>query len=217
VSAEWDRQVRGAEAFAGAYERQPPWDIGRPQAALRDAADRGLLAGHVLDAGCGTGEHALLAAGLGLGATGVDVVPEAIRRARAKARDRGLDVRFEVADVLGLRALGETYDTVVDCGLFHALDPSDAAGYVTELGHVVRPGGLVLLLCFSDQVPGDAGPRRVRRSEIRDAFASGWAVESVEDAAIEVAFGPVDAVHAWLATIRRDADPGDAAAPVRRP
>ncbi len=39
-----------------------PWDIGRPQPAFARLADRGLLAGRVLDAGCGTGEHTLLAA-----------------------------------------------------------------------------------------------------------------------------------------------------------
>jgi hypothetical protein len=32
-----------------------PWDIGRPQPAFVRLADRGLLSGRVLDAGCGTG------------------------------------------------------------------------------------------------------------------------------------------------------------------
>jgi len=40
----------------------PPWDIGRPQPAFVRLADDGLLRGQVLDAGCGRGEQALLAA-----------------------------------------------------------------------------------------------------------------------------------------------------------
>ncbi|HKN42760.1 MAG TPA: hypothetical protein VJW23_02465, partial [Propionibacteriaceae bacterium] len=43
----------------------PPWDIGRPQPAFLELADQGLLVGRVLDVGCGTGEHALMAAARG--------------------------------------------------------------------------------------------------------------------------------------------------------
>lgn len=203
MSTDWSGRVRGAEHFTAAYDTQPPWDTGRPQAALLAAAERGLFAGHVLDAGCGTGEHALLAASRGLPATGVDIVPEAIRQAREKAEQRGLDVRFEVGDARDLRALGETYDTVVDCGLFHVLDDEDVTAYVDGLRAVVRPGGRMLLLCFSDAQPGEGGPRRVPKSAITDAFADGWEVEAIDEAGIEVAYGYDDLVRAWLATIRR--------------
>ena len=50
-----------------------PWDIGRPQPAFVRLAEQGLLAGRVLDSGCGTGEQTLLAAAHGADATGVDV------------------------------------------------------------------------------------------------------------------------------------------------
>jgi hypothetical protein len=39
--------------FETAYAGQAPWDIGRPQQAFLDVADR--ITGSVLDAGCGTG------------------------------------------------------------------------------------------------------------------------------------------------------------------
>ena len=77
-----------------------PWDIGRPQPAFARLADEGRLTGRLLDAGCGTGENALLAADRGADVTGIDVAPTAIERARAKAAARGLAARFEVADVL---------------------------------------------------------------------------------------------------------------------
>ncbi len=73
----------------------PPWDIGRPQPTFVRLADSGLLCGRVLDVGCGTGEHALLAAACGADVVGVDVSPRAINQARGKAAERGVTARFE--------------------------------------------------------------------------------------------------------------------------
>src|ERR1700683_599355 len=89
-----------------------PWDVGRPQPAFAGLAEEGKFAGRVLDAGCGTGEHAILAAKSGADATGADISSEAIKQARAKAEDRGVQVRFEVADVLSLASadLGQPFD-----------------------------------------------------------------------------------------------------------
>ena len=111
----------------------PPWDIGRPQPAFLELAEQGVLAGRVLDVGCGTGEHALMAAARGLDATGIDAVPRAITLAQRKARDRGLAARFLVWDALRLPDLGEEFDTVVDSGLFHVFDDEDRRRFVASL------------------------------------------------------------------------------------
>ena len=66
---------RRPEDFDALYTGTPPWDIGRPQPAFVQLADAGVLRGHVLDVGCGTGEHALMAAALGLQAVGIDAAP----------------------------------------------------------------------------------------------------------------------------------------------
>ena len=66
-----------------------PWDIGRPQPTFVRLADEGRLTGRLLDAGCGTGENALLAASRGADVTGIDVAPTAIARARAKRPSAG--------------------------------------------------------------------------------------------------------------------------------
>jgi len=182
----------------------PPWDIGRPQPAFVRLADGGLLSGRLLDAGCGTGEHALLAAAHGAQATGIDISPHAIARARDKAAEQGLTARFEVADVLSLGQLGLTFDTVIDSGVFHVFDDKDRGRYVTSLASVVEPGGCCYLMCFSDREPGDWGPRRVRQDELRAAFTDGWAVTSVEADSFDLNPGmPAATAQAWLAVIRR--------------
>ena len=185
-------------------DRPAPWDIGRPQPAFIRLADQGRLTGRLLDAGCGTGENALLAASRGADVTGIDVAPAAIARARAKASERGLAARFEVADALDLGRLGLTADTVIDSGVFHVFGDDDRARYVTSLAAVLRPAGACYLMCFSDRQPGTWGPRRVHAEELRAAFSDGWAVESITASTFEI--NPVDGttqVQAWLAALRR--------------
>jgi 2-polyprenyl-3-methyl-5-hydroxy-6-metoxy-1,4-benzoquinol methylase len=188
--------------FNDAYEGTPPWDIGRPQGAFRAIADAGALHGRVLDAGCGTGEHALLAASLGFDTTGIDGAPRAIEKAQAKARERGVDVRFVVGDVLELASFGERWDTVLDCGVFHVFDDDERVVYVDNLAAAVSPGGRYFMLCFSDAQPGLAGPRRVSQDEIRASFADGWRIDSIDASVIETNMQDRDA-RAWLATITR--------------
>lgn len=190
--------------FDAAYRGVPPWDIGRPQSAIVALAEGGYLAGEVLDVGCGTGEHALLAAARGLAATGIDGAAAAIERAREKARERGLEVRFVVGDAFALETLGQQFDTVVDTGLFHVFDDEGRVRYVASLARSVRAGGTVLLLCFSDRVPPIAsGPRRISEDEMREAFDDGWDIVKIEAAEFEVASLPVSAFPAWLAVITR--------------
>ena len=190
------------EAYAGV---PAPWDIGGPQPAFARLAEQGLLSGRVLDSGCGTGEHALLAAAHGADAVGVDVSGRAIRRARDKAAERGLAVRFEVGDVLRLGDLGLAFDTIIDSGVFHVFDDEDRVRYVASLASVLRPGGHCYLACFSDRQPGTWGPRRVSQDELRAAFSRGWTVASIEAATFEVneARIGVSSVQAWLAVLER--------------
>ncbi|HEU5392317.1 MAG TPA: class I SAM-dependent methyltransferase [Streptosporangiaceae bacterium] len=188
-------------------DRPPAWDIGRPQPAFLRLADRGLLAGRLLDSGCGTGEHTLLAAARGAEATGIDMSARAIELARAKAAERGSAARFETGDVLRLGDLGLTFDTVLDSGVFHIFDDENRVRYVASLAAALRPGGHCYLMCFSDRQPGDAGPRRVSQDELRAAFGDGWAVTSIEAETFEVnrsVFGFASA-QAWLAVIERRA------------
>jgi SAM-dependent methyltransferase len=204
-----------------------PWDIGQPQPAFVRLARQGLLTGRLLDAGCGTGEQTLLAASSGADALGVDVSPLAIERARGKAAARGIPVtasgqmgpgaaggqtgtaRFEVADALSLGDLGESFDTILDSGLFHVFDDDNRARYVSGLASVLRPGGRLYLMCFSDRQPGTFGPRRVTQDELRAAFSDGWTIVAIQADTFEVNRGFFDGTttQAWLATVSRS-DPG---------
>src|SRR6478735_7383965 len=185
------RRARGVEDFDALYAAgTPAWDIGRPQSAFRELADRGRLVGRVLDVGCGTGEHALMAAAIGLDATGVDAARTAVTIARRKADERDLGARFMTWNALELAELGESFDTVVDCGLFHVFEDLERPKFVDALRASMPVGAWYYMLCFSDLEPGDWGPRRIQQDEIRVSFSDGWRVEAIEPARIEITVEP---------------------------
>lgn len=184
------------------YAGTPPWDIGRPQTPFVELAQAGHLHGAVLEVGCGTGEHTLLAAERGLSATGVDLAPTAIVKARAKAQERGLQARFLVHDALSVDRLGDTFDVVLDCGFFHVLSDVDRVTLTDALRSTMTAGSEYHLLCFSDRVPGDAGPRRIHQDEIRLSFAEGFSVDEIRESYIEATFLD-EPVPAWMARITR--------------
>ncbi len=197
------RRSRPEHDFDAAYRAgRPPWDIGRPQPAFQQLADEHRLVGRLLDVGCGTGEHTLMAAALGLDSTGVDIAPTAVALARRKADERGVRARFVTCDALALADLGESFDTVLDCGLFHVFEDDDRMRFVAALRSATARGSTYHLLCFSDIEPGDWGPRRVRQDELRDSFGDGWRVAAVEPSSLETTIGTGSA-RAWRATIER--------------
>jgi SAM-dependent methyltransferase len=180
-----------------------PWDIGEPQPAIVRLAAEGAFAGTVLDAGCGTGENALHVASVGLRVIGVDVAATAVSIAREKAAARGIDADFAVADALHLDRLGRTFETVLDCGLFHTFDGDERRDYVGSLASVTNRGAYLNVLCFSD-VGGDTGPHPISLEELRVAFGprSGWSLAAVSPDRIQTRFD-APGVPAWLARIGR--------------
>jgi cyclopropane fatty-acyl-phospholipid synthase-like methyltransferase len=197
------RHPRAGAGPEDLYATRPPWDIGRPQPAFLALAEAGALRGRVLDAGCGTGEHAIMAAGFGLDATGVELAANALRTAEDKARARGRTVRFLRHDARQLGELGEVFDTVLDCGLFHLFDGADRVAYVDALRSVVPPGGCYFMLGFSDRQQGEWGRvHKLTRAEIEAAFADGWRVDSIEPSTIDITTDP-DGIRAWLVALTR--------------
>jgi SAM-dependent methyltransferase len=195
-------EATGTPGIYALYPETPPWDTGRPQPAMRALADAGAFRGRVLEIGCGTGEQALMAAALGLPTTGIDPSTTAIEAARGKARERGLRATFQIGNAFALAELGQRFDTVLDCGLFHLFSDPERVRYAANLAAVMPPDARLFLLCFSDGQPPGKGPRRVSQDEIRATFADGWHVDAIEASTLDNSKYP-DGAPGWLATITR--------------
>jgi SAM-dependent methyltransferase len=196
-------RMTGLPWDASYHDGPAPWDIGRPQPAIVRLASEVGFTGPVLDAGCGTGENALHVASLGLSVLGVDVAETALAIARQKAAGRGIEVEFAAADAFHLELLGRTFQTVLDCGLFHTFDDDERKQYVSSLASVTEHDGTLYVLCFSDDGP-ETGPHPVSQEQLRAAFnpGNGWNVAAIEPDRIHTRYHD-DGAPAWFATIER--------------
>jgi SAM-dependent methyltransferase len=95
----------------------------------------------VLDVGCGTGVVAITAARLGARATGVDLTPQLLERARENAAIAAVDVEWREADAEEL-PLGNGQFDIVLSQFAHMFAPRPDVA-VREMLRVVKPGGTI--------------------------------------------------------------------------
>jgi len=161
-----------------------PWD-GHPIAKnLQDLVEgtndtAPLPAGSALDLGCGTGDTSIYLAQHGWKVTGVDFVPKALGRARAKAAN--LSINFVHADVthLSQAGIGADFPLIVDNGCLHNMSDDDRDAYVREVSAAAAPDARLLIVAF---LPGGRfGVRGIEPAEMQRRFASGWTLLSTGD------------------------------------
>lgn len=97
----------------------------------------------VLDVACGTGNLALPAARAGATVAGVDIAPNLIAQAKARAVEEQQSILFDVGDAEALPYADQEFDLAVTMfGVMFAARPERAAA---ELTRVVRPGGRIAM------------------------------------------------------------------------
>ena len=194
-------RMTGLPWDASYHDGPAPWDTGQPQPEVVRLASEGGFAGTVLDVGCGTGENALHIASLGLPVLGVDVAETALELARQRAEDRGIKAEFAMADAFHLKRLERTFDTVLDCGMFHTCDGDERPRYVASLASVTEHDATLYVLCFRPSDP-ETGPHPVSEEDLRAAFNPGWTITNLAPTLVQTRFHENGAA-AWLATIKR--------------
>ena len=145
----------------------------------REEHGRGAPYGPALDLGTGSGIWGIELAKRGWQVTGIDIVDKALRRARDRATQAGVDVRLVCGDVTALRdaGIGSGFRLVLDTGTFHDLTRKQREAMGREISAVAAPDASVLLLVW----PKRTRPliRGASRDDVQEAFP-GWRVTAVE-------------------------------------
>ena len=104
--------------------------------------------GRAIDIGCGTGTNVITLANAGWHVTGVDFAPRAIKLAKQKAHEAGIQAEFLVRDATKLQGINGPFDLAFDLGCFHGIPQKGRAEYMEQLHRVLAPGGFWLVYVF---------------------------------------------------------------------
>lgn len=155
----WDKRHQEAEG------------IGNPAKVLLENLHLLPGNGDALDLACGRGANALLLAEAGLRVQAWDLSSVAIKRLRAEAASRGLEIQAQARDVTAQLPSPGSWDVIV---VSHFLDRSLAPVIVDAL----RPGGLLFYQTFSQVAVTDRGPDnpafRLADNELLELFSPLW-------------------------------------------
>jgi 2-polyprenyl-3-methyl-5-hydroxy-6-metoxy-1,4-benzoquinol methylase len=137
-----------------------PWEIKEAPAELREYVGANKVAGgEALDAGCGTGNFSVYLAQNGFAVTGVDYSKKAIDIAKERNQEAQLPIKYLRADLTDVaNALrGKQFDLILDYKVAHHLPDEQLKSYVSGCMNLLKPGGRILLICYSDKDKDAAG------------------------------------------------------------
>ena len=159
--ADWDAAYR---------EGTPPWDTGKPHAELIRVLDECHLRPQtVLEIGCGTGADAVALAKRRFELTVVDCSPIAIERARLRAEQEDVMLRFVHDDIFNFAKTCGQFDLVYESGVYHALRRNNLDRYLDVLWRVTQPGSYYFCLAGAPSSENvEEGPPQVTEDEIRN-------------------------------------------------
>jgi ubiquinone/menaquinone biosynthesis C-methylase UbiE len=129
------------------YYGQPPWDTGISPPELLEFIQNHKT-GRAIDIGCGTGTNVITLAKAGWKVTGVDFAPRAIKLARKKAEEAGVQAEFLSRDATHLQGITGPFDFALDLGCFHGIPGKGKEKYLEQLDRILAPGGLWLIYGF---------------------------------------------------------------------
>lgn len=174
-------EVSGERPFWESAYGDPDVDtFGPPSGEVARVATALPERGFALDLGCGEGRNALCLAAHGLHVDAFDVSVAGVRKLRARARRKGLDVQAWVQEI-GTFSFRREYDLVVAHGVLHLLERDVRSRVLQSIRRQTRAGGWNIVAVFTDRLPAppDLASHMsgvFREGELLDYYA-GWHVE----------------------------------------
>ncbi|MBM3284705.1 MAG: class I SAM-dependent methyltransferase [Candidatus Aminicenantes bacterium] len=156
-----------------------PWHSSQPDRFLVRLVREGKVKkGAVLDLCSGDGTNSIYLASRGFEVTGVDISPTAVRIARERCARRKVSCDYFAGDVLALRT-DRKFDFVFDRGCFHHIPKVAKPDYVRLVSSLLKKGGHLFLLCFSEKNPPFA--KNLTKDDIRAYFSGTFRIIFIKD------------------------------------
>eukprot|EP00045_Choanoeca_perplexa_P004448 m.38174 g.38174 ORF g.38174 m.38174 type:complete len:228 (+) comp12579_c0_seq2:483-1166(+) len=164
----------------------PPWDTQAPASQLKSLIETGIIAAEchslvegrrpqALELGCGSGASCCYLATQGFMATGMDIVPQAIKQAQTGCETNGSaagSCQFVLQDAWDLINDNDhdgCIDLLFDCQTFHVLRQKDEKTIVNIYHKLLADGGLLVVLTGNAN-EAEVGPSVLTRDELEHAF-----------------------------------------------
>lgn len=181
-----------------------PWDTGRPSSELqRVLAQHAIQPCRALELGCGTGTNCVWLAQQGFKVTGVDVAPLAVELAEKRARAAGVQVHFEVGDVLQLPEIGALFSFFFDRGCYHAIRRSAPQQYAPAVARQMASGGHGLILAGNAREPHVPGPPVVTEEQIREELGLAFEILDLQEFRFDEAPGVPASFLGWSCLVEK--------------
>lgn len=192
-SAAWDARYEAAPGMFGQA----------PNLFLMEQLHRVAPGMRALSLGDGEGRNGVWLAQKGLAVTALDWSATGMARAAALAAQRGVAMECVVADAAGWDWPDQAFDLVA--WVFVHLPPQDREAVAAGVRRALRPGGWLVLECFSPAQEGrrSGGPRQTEllftRAVVETGFA-GFEVHALLEGTVLLDEGPK---HQGLAEVVR--------------
>ena len=200
------RRARWEERYRETPPEELPWyhpDLDEDFARLLEEAIH--PGARVLDLGAGPGTQAVALARRGLWVTASDIAQAALEQAARRAREAGVALELVQDDILDSRLQGP-FDLILDRGCLHTLPREGFPAYAAQVARLLRPGGRLLLKCFSEEETREEGPpNRLAPEELRALLEEGFVVERLERTAFPCREPDAPPYRALLCLARRRA------------
>jgi SAM-dependent methyltransferase len=163
--------------------------------------------GRALDVGCGSGRDAVHLAARGWQVTAVEFVDKALARARERAAEDGVEVRWVRGDVgeLGRLGLEPGYTLLYDFGCIQGLPDSARQGAAAGLTELAAPGATLLLLAFKG-ARRLVLPRGMDTDQLLALLGNAWELRHARAVVSEDIPPPVRRAEPTLYRLGRSAD-----------